>query len=340
MSASAFYPAARGARKILVCDLGFLGDTIHLFPALREVRAAWPEAALHVMAADHVKDLLRLLPGIGPIWGYPRHPKSPPWYRLLPLVRALRRERFDAVINLNGSNRSSLLTRLTGAPLRLGRTPERRGGPLWPLCFTHAVTVPYDEETPLFAQRWRCLEAAGLPVSAPRFEAAVPPEEQAAADALLDGISGFVHVSPFTTMDAKELHPDDLARALDALMARFPGVPWAVSCAGNERERTKLAALLARLERKPWKTFPGTLTPLRLAAAMRRARLHVGGDSGGVHLATLLGVPSVAWFRQEPPLTRWTPRGGRDRVLHAPNDGSGFLRLAPEPFLAAAAAIL
>jgi ADP-heptose:LPS heptosyltransferase len=131
-----------------------------------------------------------------------------------------------------------------------------------------------------------------------------------------------------------------MARTLNALTARFPAIPLVLSCAGNDRERAKLAALLARLDRQPWKVFPGTLTPLQLAAVMRRARLHIGGDSGGIHVATLTGVPIVAWYRETPPLTGWMPRGERDAVLRAPTDDSGFLRLAPEPILAAAAAIL
>src|SRR5438552_12137105 len=49
-----FYHRTRGARKIMVLDLGFLGDTVHLLPALWEIRQAYPAASLHVMVAEHV----------------------------------------------------------------------------------------------------------------------------------------------------------------------------------------------------------------------------------------------------------------------------------------------
>lgn len=334
-----FHEKMRDARKILVCDLGFLGDTIHLFPSLRVIRDAHPQAELHVMAADHVKDLLRLLPWVHRAWGYPRFPTSPAWHKLLPLVTALRQEKFDAVINLNGSNRSSFLTRLTGSPLRLGRTPERSGGPLWPLCYTHRVSIPYDHAVPIRTQRLQALGEAGffIPVQAGFgiVGPVIPADVEEVVDQKLGGLSGFIHLSPFTTIDARELHPDDLMAGLSAIAARNPGVPWVATCADNPREKEKLAALLPRLAALPATAFPGTFSPLELCAVIRRARLHLGGDSGGTHIASLFGVPSVAWFR-DPPVSCWAPRGPRDVVVPARHDATGFFRLGAESLAAAA----
>ena len=38
----------------MVLDLGFLGDTVHLVPALWMVRQAYPQAELHAVVADVV----------------------------------------------------------------------------------------------------------------------------------------------------------------------------------------------------------------------------------------------------------------------------------------------
>ena len=43
-----FCQRTRQAKKVMVLDLGFLGDTIHLLPALWMVRQAYPQAELHV----------------------------------------------------------------------------------------------------------------------------------------------------------------------------------------------------------------------------------------------------------------------------------------------------
>ncbi|NBV86328.1 MAG: hypothetical protein EBS01_08730, partial [Verrucomicrobia bacterium] len=134
-----FYHQAKDARKLLVLDLGFLGDTIHLLPALWAIRQAWPLAELHVMVAEHVTQILEVAPWVDRVWGYPRFPKGPKPWQDFGRVQKLRAAKFDAVINLNGSDRSSLLTFLTGAQWRLGRRPQGGGPWHWPLQFTHVV---------------------------------------------------------------------------------------------------------------------------------------------------------------------------------------------------------
>ena len=57
-----FLPRTRGARKVMVLDLGFLGDTVHLLPALWMVRQAYPQAELHVTVAEHITSLMACLP--------------------------------------------------------------------------------------------------------------------------------------------------------------------------------------------------------------------------------------------------------------------------------------
>ena len=122
-----FLERTRTARKVMVLDLGFLGDTVHLLPALWMVRQAYPKAELHAAVADHIVSLMACVPWVDRAWGYARFPKHATLRQNLQMVGRLRRERFDVLINLNGSDRSSWLSFLSGAWARLGRqTPEWR----------------------------------------------------------------------------------------------------------------------------------------------------------------------------------------------------------------------
>jgi ADP-heptose:LPS heptosyltransferase len=60
--AQTFYSRTRLARKVMVLDLGFLGDTVHLLPALWMVRQAYPLAELHVTVAAQITSLLDCAP--------------------------------------------------------------------------------------------------------------------------------------------------------------------------------------------------------------------------------------------------------------------------------------
>jgi ADP-heptose:LPS heptosyltransferase len=178
------------------------------------------------MIAEHVKAILTLTPWIDTVMGYPRFPVGPKWYEDFGRIAALRRERYNAVINLNGSDRTSILTRLSGAPLRLGRVPQKGASFLWRHCFTHAVAAPFRERA-TYLQHCLCLEKAGFPTAPPAFPIKVPEVTQNKITNLLQGLDDFVHVSPFTTADERELPVAQLRRCSTGfiLTTSFPARP-------------------------------------------------------------------------------------------------------------------
>jgi len=330
-----FFQAARSARKIMVLDLGFLGDTVHLLPALWMIRSACPLAELHVAVSTHVTSLMACVPWVNRTWGYMRYPRHATVRENWDMVRQLRRERFDVVINLNGSDRSSWLTFLSGAPLRLGREPAD-GGPLfWRRMFTAHVRQPSNGE-PVFLQRCRCLAQAGFPFTQPEFHVTTDPAGLRAADIAETDAGTYFHLSPFTTADYKELPPAQLAELIGALAEKFPDKRLVVSCAPNQRELDKLAALLALLPQKPWRVLAGNLNLTQLAAVIRHSAVHLCGDTGTLHLALMTNTPLVVWFWPNPGLREWVPAGERQQVLVGANPpGSTHLAEISTPGLVA-----
>jgi ADP-heptose:LPS heptosyltransferase len=298
----------------MLLDLGFLGDSIHLLPALWTLRQAYPEAELHVMVSEHITKIMEVAPWIDRIWGYPRFPRGPKWYQDFGRVRRLRSAKFDVVINLNGSDRSSILTGLSGARWRLGRRPEDGGPAFWNAMFTHIVEHPYKTEL-ISTQRWHCLKKAGFPGEKPEVHIETPAEAKHRALQRAEGEGGWIHVSPFTTENYKELPPDQLADVLRELHRRLPDKKIILTCAGNEREKSKMTALLAALDFQPWRVFAGELDLLELSAIVQASCLHMGGDSGGLHVAWMTGVPTVTWFRRYDGLADWQPVGARHRFV-------------------------
>lgn len=311
---STFFESIADSKKILVVDLGFLGDTIHLLPALRCIREALPEVQLDVVVGAHVASLLELTPWLDRVWSYPRFPTSRGLRWHLPFLKKLRAEGYAASINLNGSDRSSFLTRLSGAPLRLGRVPPKVAW-YWPACFTQTVEAPFD--CPLFEQRWQCLRAAGFPGQEPRFVAELPAAVAQSVEAKLSGERGFLHLSPFTTQDGKELPQAKLAELIGTLQQQYPERKIVLSAAPNEREQAKLAALLKALPVPPWRIFDGSLSLVELAGVIRLSAVHLGGDSGALHVALMTGRPTVSWWRDYPGRVEWQPRGRQHRTVLA-----------------------
>ena len=309
----------------MVLDLGFLGDTVHLLPALWQVRQACPQAELHVTVASHITSLMDCVPWVNRVWGYMRYPRHASLRENLEMVTRLRREKFDVVINLNGSDRSSWLTFFSGAPERLGRVPDD-GGPLfWKRMFTAHVSHPFTEE-PVYVQRCRCLEKAGFPPMLPEFHVQINPDELRAAAISESDRGTYFHLSPFTTADSKELPPAQIVELIAALTAKFPGKKFALSCAPTEREQKKMAELLALLPRKPWRVFAGNLSLTQLAAVIQHSALHFCGDTGPFHLAVMTNTPTVAWFWPNPGIRQWLPTAGPFKaIVGGQEPGAQFL---------------
>ena len=309
-----FYHRTRTARKVMVLDLGFLGDVVHLLPELWLVRQAYPNAQLHVAVASHVTSLLACVPWVDRSWGYMRYPRHATWRENVAMIRALRREKFDVLINLNGSDRSSWLTWLSGAHERLGREPNRGVPFLWRWMYTARVREERGRE-PVYLQGCRCLAQAGFPFERPEFQVNVNAASLAAAGIQPADYKGYFHLSPFTTADRKELAPAQLAELIRALGETFPGKKLVLSCAPDQRELHKMETLLALLPRKPWRVFAGTLNLLQLAAVIQHSALHFCGDTGTLHLAVMTNTPTVTWFWPNPVRNEWLPVGETHRSL-------------------------
>jgi ADP-heptose:LPS heptosyltransferase len=276
------------------------------------MRKAYPKAELHVMVAEHVTRVMEVVPWVDKVWGYPRYPKGSKWYQDLGRIKRLRKEKFDVVINLNGSDRSSILTGMSGARWRLGRRPEDGGPSFWSLMFTHIVEVPYHTKL-ISTQRWECLKKAGFPGEKPEMSIEIPEEMHSSAIAKAGGQGGWIHVSPFTTENYKELPEAQLVDLLNQLGRRFRSYKIILSCSGSEREKAKMSVLLTQLDFTPWRVFSGDLDLLELAALVQRAAIHLGGDSGGLHVAWMTGVPTVTWFREYEGRPDWQPLGDQHR---------------------------
>jgi heptosyltransferase-3 len=320
-----FFPRTRNAKKIMVLDLGFLGDTVHLLPSLWMVRQAWPEAELHVTVASHITSFMSCTPWVDRVWGYMRYPRHATLRENFDMIRGLRRERFDVLINLNGSDRSSWLTFFSGARERLGRVPDDGGPPFWKHMFTAHVDYPFASD-PIYLQRCRCLEKAGFPASPPEFHVEIGAEDLRPAEISESERGSYFHISPFTTADYKELAPEQLAELIAALGQHFPDKKIALSCAPTGRELAKMEKLLSLLPQKPWRLFAGNLNLIQIAAVIKYSALHFCGDTGTFHLAVMTQTPVAGWFWPNPGIREWVPQSEKCRVVAGTNPpGTTFL---------------
>ena len=328
-----FYNTTRAARKVIVVDLGFLGDAVHLVPALWEIKRHYPQAELHTLSATVGSEVLRLAACVDRAWAFPLGPQSPPWWRHWGIIRALRRERFDLAINFSGADRSIFLTALTGAKWRVAHPGGRKH--FWNRWLIRDWSTRQSREQPVFEQRRGLLAECGFTLAPPKFDLVIPVAARQWAEDLVPG--GAIHFSINASTPLKEWPLENWIELARAWWRERPGARIVASCGPVGRERERLRQFAAGVHAARLTLVEAPAIP-QLAALLGRCALHVGADSGVLHLALAVGRPTVAIFRDYAGKTEWLPRGDRHRHLTAPCACAG--RGAPAPDCALAAACL
>jgi ADP-heptose:LPS heptosyltransferase len=286
-----------------------LGDLAAAVPALRGLRAAFPDAPLALAAPawlTPIAELTGALDRVIPLTGLAASPRGvgPP----------------AVAVNLHGRGPQShrLLASLRPGRLMAYRTPEHPDGPQW-----------IEEEHEVL--RWcRLLAWYGIQSHPGDLALRVP-----AARAPLRDVT-VVHPGSKSPQRRWPAHRfAEVARRLAA-----DGQHVVITGAADERDLALSVGRGAGLPEE--RVLAGHTGVGELAALVAAARLVVCGDTGMAHLATGYGVPSVVLFGPVPPRL-WGPPAGRPQhraLWHPTTHGPPLLEVTVPEVLAAVAAVL
>jgi len=300
---ASFYEETKSARKIIVVDMGFLGDSVHLVPALWEIKRHYPRAQLHTLSAAVGAELLGLAPCVDRAWAFPLTPRSPAWWRHWDIIGALRREKYDAAFNFSGADRTIFLTALTGAKWRLAHEGGRRH--YWNRWFIANWVPRQDQGIPVYEQRRQVLAAAGFALERARFDLRVPVQAQESAAANIPANSIHLSINAAST-PLNEWPLENWAELARMLLASDPAVQLVATAGASAREAARLDRLGEAVPDGRLMCLPG-LNIGQLAALLQRCRLHIGPDTGVLHLAVALGVSTFTLFRKSANMRQWLP---------------------------------
>jgi lipopolysaccharide heptosyltransferase II len=230
---------------------------------------------------------------------------------------------FDAGLLLPNSFRSALELRLGGVGRLAGYARHQRS-----LLLKQAVpeTKPAEGRTHHVFRYLDLVGALGLPLGSDNDALAIPPPPTP-----LPAVPREIHLGLCPGAEygnAKRYPVDRYATAVTLLRERHPDLTIRVSIFGSPAERgigDELAALLA----EPRVNRAGQTSIAGLVEELKTCHFLATNDTGTMHLAAALGVPTVAIFGStEPALT--APVGAIHRVVREKVDCSPcFLRECP-----------
>ncbi len=302
---------ARAPLRILVVELWQIGDVVLVTPFLRALLTGFPDAQISLLGKPHAAELLAHSGLVDDVivadlpWTRQTEKYSPAAYdgkKLRALVRELRARRFDLSFDARMDIRSNILVSLSGARRRIG---FRHGGGYWML----TDAVPVDPRVNHKSDDWlSLLVPVGCP---PCHEAAcflqTTEEEDAAARSTLfeklRTLERVVAIHPGGSHAGKRWPVESFAALAKELIARGESVITFIDPQGYGAELCTIAGIAA---------FTPSLRGMM--AILRQCAVLVCNDSGPMHVAAALGVPTVAIFERGEP--RWFgPVGDRHTVV-------------------------
>lgn len=289
----------RQPRRILIIKPSSLGDIVHALPVLAGLRAAYPQAHIAWLVGKSFAPLLEGHPLLDEAISFDRRHYGRMlrnWQAAADFVRflrALRRRRFDLVVDLQGLIRSGFLSWASGARSRVGFAAAREFG--WAF-YSRRVSV--EPGVSHAVEKNLCVaRALGLSVASPAFPLGLRPEELDAARELLSRAAGrpldaFVAVLPGARWETKRWPPRRFGELLGRL--RAAGYPPCVLLGGPEDQ--PLSSSICGACPADVIDLIGRTSLRQLSALLAQANLVICHDSGPMHLAAALGRPLVAIF--------------------------------------------
>jgi lipopolysaccharide heptosyltransferase I len=332
-------------RSLLLMRLSAVGDVVNTLPAVSAVRAAFPAARIGYLVEDKAREVVAGHPDIDEVTVFPnrrwrgRAWSPATWTAAAEHVRGIREKGYDVLVDFQGNLKGGLHAALSGIPTRIGfaRGHCKEGS----YRFTNVHVAPPSERI-LRARKFLTL-LGPLGIESPSVVWKLPPRpdsvravgESLRAIGFADGAYVLVHPGS-SAVEPQKRWPTARFGELAQRVQDELGLPTLVAWGPGELPLAQEVAASSKAV-----VAPATRSLSDLAEMLARARLYVGADSGPQHLASAVGVPSVALLGERDPAI-YAPCNPRSRVIrgYLPDGSPSTAGIEVATVLEAVAALL
>jgi ADP-heptose:LPS heptosyltransferase len=286
--------------RILLVRPRQIGDVVFTTPAIHALRRRFPDAQLSYIVEPAAAPVVLNNPNLNDVIVAPRARGLSGLLADVALGRRLKAARYDVAIDFHGGPRASLLTWLSGAPVRIGYEIAGRG---WmytrriarprELRRRHSVENQWDFRFARHRAPTRSIDPVEMPADGTATAAVEARLRQCGVH--LDDPIVVVHVSagnPFRRWPIEHFVALIVKLASDEPRRRF--VVTSGPSEGDAASRVIADARSALGEDAAARVVScGEFSLAELRALFDRAALYIGGDSGPLHIAATTQVPIV-----------------------------------------------
>jgi heptosyltransferase-2 len=266
------------AKRFLIIQTAFIGDVILATALIEKLQAFYPDAEIDFLLKKGNERILAGHPFLKKVLLFDKKNKLK---SLFSLISAVRKNKYDVVVNVHRHFSSGLITVLSGAKEKIGF----RQNPL-SFLFTKRIDHHWDKHE---TQRNQELIAdlsdtiAAKPKLYPSAEDWKYTTENFAAP--------FITISPATVWATKALPLERWAALIDSLPTNKRAY-----LLGSAADAEKCNRLKNMCQHQSIEVLAGKLSFLKDAALMSQAEMNYVLDSGPLHICSAMNAPVTAVF--------------------------------------------
>jgi heptosyltransferase-3 len=283
-------------RKILVIKMRFHGDMLLITPVISTLKHQYPDAKVDVLLYEDTIPILSENPEINALYGI-KNKKIKTTEKIanfISLIKTLRSNRYDLVVNMADQWMVAVLVRLLNVPMSISPDFGHRQSALWRNSFTRLVLLKGNN---VVENNLSILEPLEIETPVAETTMSYKPEcwDRVHDELIKAGVGeGYVVIQPTARQIFKCWENEKFSQVIDALHER--GTEVVLTSGPGAEDLACVNAIAQGCKQPPVTALAGKLTFPELGALIDHASLFIGVDSAPGHIAAAVRTPLICLF--------------------------------------------
>ncbi|MEM6523205.1 MAG: glycosyltransferase family 9 protein [Bacteroidota bacterium] len=268
--------------KILIIQTAFLGDVVLATSIIEKLVSSYPKCELHFLLRSGNQHILDLHPKLSKIWVWDKKHK---YAQLFTIIRKLRNERFDLIVNLQRFASSGLFTILSGAK-------ETRGFKKNPFSFFFSKSVKHeisssDHQHEINRNHKLIADITDLNVERPKLYPSKNHFERVKGYTL----EKYITIAPASVWYTKQWPKKKWVELINNI-----DTDYRIYLIGAPGDSALCDEITAETDKIHVTNLAGKLSPLESVALIKGATMNFVNDSAPLHFASAVNASVTAIF--------------------------------------------
>ncbi len=289
-------------QKILIIQTAFLGDVVLSTCLIEKLHAFFPNSAIDFLLRKGNEDLLNSHPYLREVLIWDK--KNAKYKNLWQLLRQIRKNKYDVVVNVQRYSATGMLTAFSGAGKRIGFNKN----PLSPL-FDIAVKHTHNKGDKIIHEVERNLSLiqslTDTSFCKPRLHPSSKDIEK------VQSLKSFPYlcIAPASVWFTKQYPEYKWINFIN----KIP-YPFTIYLLGGAGEAGICESIQQKVNKKVI-SLAGKLSYLQSASLMKDAKMNYTNDSGPMHFASAMNAPIAAVFCSTAPVYGYGPLSDKKFII-------------------------